>query len=258
LPPSVTPGPYVRTVDIPTDLALEIGQFAALSRWERAELGRALRRLGLSYGEIRELIPVPKGTLVDWCREIHLSEEQVALIKQRRGPREGPRDTQWKRRAEVEAIRAEARRFARDHLEDPVWTAGTVLYWGEGSKTTRRLELSNADPRALRFFMGWTARYLDTAPQFVAALNLHANNDARRARRWWERELGLAESEFTKTYIKPDGTGHRKNHLPNGVCRVRLRRGTDAFLRTMVWVDVVADAWAAPLSTDGLTSPPGR
>jgi hypothetical protein len=45
-----------------------VDSWDSLSRWERAELGRDLRRLGLSYGEIMELIPVKKSTLATWCR----------------------------------------------------------------------------------------------------------------------------------------------------------------------------------------------
>ena len=95
--------------------------WASLSRWERAEVGRDLRRQGLSYGEIMQLIPVPKGTLAGWCRDIELTP-----------------------------------------------------------------------------------------------------------------------AEFYKTFVKPAGTGHRKNTLPHGVCRVLVRRSTDAWLRTMEWVDVLA------------------
>ena len=233
-------------MEIPEDLGARIASFEQLGRWDRAELGRSLRRLGLSYGEIMDLIPVPKGTLAGWCREIRLNEDQVAAIKERCGPAVGPRDTQWRRRIEIEEIEAEARHFARDHLADPFWVAGTVLYWGEGSKTTRRLEVANSDPRALRLFIRWSRRYHDTEASFAAALNLHRNNDAGKALRFWQYELGLGREDFTKSYIKPEGTGHRKNHLPSGVCRVRLRRGTDAFLRTMAWIDVLAGAWATP------------
>jgi len=234
-------------MDVPAALASPIASFGSLGQWDRAELGRSLRRLGLSYGEIMELIPVPKGTLAGWCREIRLSDEQAAAIKQRTGSQRGvPRDTQRKRRWEIEQIRAEARRFALDHIGDPFWVAGTVLYWGEGSKTTRRLELANADPRALRLFMAWTLRYLDPRASFVAALNLHANNDEPAARSFWQKQLGVQPGDFTKSYVKPEGTGHRKNHLRHGVCRVRLRRGTDAFVRTMSWVELLAATWAVP------------
>lgn len=233
-------------MSIPGHLLEEIGRFDSLGRWDRAELGRSLRRLGMSYGEIMELIPVPKGTLAGWCREIQLTDEQMAALKERRGPGAGPRDTQWKRRLEVEQIQAEARTFALQNLSDAFWVAGTVLYWGEGSKTTRRLEIANSDPRTLRLFITWTRRYIDPGASFAAALNLHRNNNERQARLAWQFELGLEPSDFTRSYIKPEGTGHRKNHLTHGVCRLRLRKGTNAFLMTMEWIDVLAEAWAAP------------
>jgi len=233
-------------MDVPAELRSSIRRFGELGRWERAELGRSLRRLGLSYGEIQRLIPVPKGTLAGWCRGIHLTPLQIAALQERCGPAAGPRDTQWKRRQEIARIRAAAADYATAHIGDPFWVAGTVLYWGEGSKTTRKLELSNADPRALRLFMHWTRMYLDGQARFVAALNVHADNDEPAARLYWMQELGLTASDFTKSYVKPDGTGHRKNHLPWGVCRIRLRRGTDAFLQVMEWIDVLGREMGPP------------
>ena len=49
--------------DIPHRLIDRAAEWDDLHRWERSELGKALRRFGLTYGEIRSLIPVPKATL---------------------------------------------------------------------------------------------------------------------------------------------------------------------------------------------------
>lgn len=219
----------------PATLLAQAAGWEGLTRWERAELGRALRRLGWSYGEIRQLIPVPKGTLSNLCRDIRLSASQVQAIKARTDSRLGvPRDTQRKRRARIEQIRREAASEIGALVRDPFWVAGTMLYWGEGSKTSNGLALANTDPRACRLFIRWTRRYHDPAARFVLKLNLHADNDELAARRFWAAESGLgADAEYYRTFIKPDGTGHRKNHLPHGVCQVRLRRSTDAFHRTM-------------------------
>jgi len=214
----------------------------ALSRWERAEVGRALRGLGWSYGEIRELVDVPKATLAGWCRDIRLTDDQVAAMKDRGGSRRGvPRDTQRKRRVEIEHIRAEARAFAAAHLHDPLFVAGTVLYWGEGAKTSPRLSVTNADAAALRLFIRWVRRFHESEAAFVLALHLHEGNDDAAARRWWTEALDLADADFTRTFIKPAGTGHRKNHLRHGVCRVLLRRSADAWHATMAWIGVIAE-----------------
>jgi hypothetical protein len=209
----------------------------SLSRWERSELGRDLRRLGLSYGEIMDLIPVKKSTLATWCRDVKLTEEQVAALKVRRPPLPGiPRDTQRKRHREIEMIMAQASLEAIHLQDDPFWAMGVALYWGEGSKTSRRLEMAHSEPSALRLFIRWARRFHDPKANFAASLNLHFDNDESEARHFWSTELDIALGDFTKTFIKPDGTGHRKNHLATGVCRVTMRRSTDAFLRTITWI----------------------
>ena len=238
------------------DVTDSVAEWETLSRWERAQLGRALRRLGWSYGEIIKVIPVPKGTLANWCREIDLVDDQKQAIIDRTGSRRGvPRDTQRKRRAETNRIQEEAGKIARAHMDDPFWVAGTVMYWAEGNKVGRRLGLANSDPRALRLFVEWTRTYHSAEAEFVLKLNLHEGNDEAGARSFWEKTLGLTGVEFHRTFIKPEGTGHRKNHLGQGVCLVRVRRSTDALIRTLAWIDSLAGEWRLGRL---LTSPPGR
>ena len=230
--------------EAPVELLAAAARWQHLGAHERAELGRALRRLGWTYGEIRALVPVPQGTLAGWCRGITLSAEQVSAIRRRSAPRRGqPRDTQRGRRAEVARIREQARGSARAHLHDPLFVAGTVLYWGEGAKTKPRLALANADVRTIRLFVRWVERFHDPDARFVFALHLHEGNDEAAAMRWWSDMVGHRPMEFTKTFVKPAGTGHRKNRLPHGVCRVCMRRSADAWHRTMAWIDELAGAF---------------
>jgi hypothetical protein len=215
--------------------------YQSLSRWERSELGKALRRLGLSYGEIMDLIPVKKSTLATWCREVGLTTEQIEAIRERRAQEPGiPRNTQRKRHREIELIRAQAKLEAEHFVDDPHWVAGVALYWGEGFKTQAQLGMANSDPHALRLFMKW-ADHFHEPTGFRAKLNLHADNDEPAARNWWSRQLGLPLDDFDKSFIKPEGTGHRKNHLEYGVCLVSKRRCADAFHSTMAWVEFLQE-----------------
>jgi hypothetical protein len=215
-----------------------------LSRWERSELGKDMRRAGLSYSEIMGLVPVKKSTLATWCRDIDLTDKQIADIKVRNPSVPGtPRNTQRKRRRMIELIEAQASLEAIHLQDDPFWTMGVTLYWAEGSKTQRSLQLAHSEPEALRSFVRWCRKFHRSDAVFSAALNLHHNNDEPGARSWWSNQLEIDLDYFTKTFIKPDGTGHRKNHLPNGVARVTMRRSTDAFLTTMVWIDFLRDAY---------------
>ena len=213
-----------------------------MSRWERSELGRDLRRLGLSYGEIMDLIPVKKSTLATWCREVKLTDEQYAEIRERTyGSRLGiPVDTNWKRREEILRIREDARSQVPDLMKDPLWVAGTILYWAEGAKTRNHLRLNNTDPSALRLFLMWIRAFVDPDAQFSIQLHLHEGNDEAAARAHWVAETGLTEANFHQTFIKPAGTGHRKNHLAHGICTVRMRKPSNAWQTVMAWVDALA------------------
>jgi hypothetical protein len=139
----------------------------------------------------------------------------------------------------VERIRAEAEAAVPELIPDPRWLAGTVLYWAEGSKSNRSLEMTNSDPEVLRIFIAWARAYHRQDASFSMALHLHEGNDEPEARRHWRSELNLPEATFQKTFIKPKGTGHRKNHLAWGVCRVRMRECVDAFVTTMAWIEAL-------------------
>jgi len=216
--------------------------YESLSRWERSELGRELRRLGLSYGEIMELIPVKKSTLATWCRDVKLTTEQIKAIKKRRAPEPGiPRNTNRKRKAEIAELRAIARDLARELVHDPLWVAGLVLYWAEGAKTRNHMSMANTDPRALRLFIRWVRQYIAPEARFSIALHLHEGNDEDNARRHWREQTGLRQANFHKTFIKPKGTGHRKNHLKQGICTVKMRKPADAWNIVMEWIDFYTD-----------------
>lgn len=205
-----------------------VENWESLSRWEKSELGKDLRRLGLSYGEIMGLVPVKKSTLATWCRDVKLTDDQIAAIKERRAPQPGiPRDTQRKRRREVERIKEQAAAEVPQLIHDPLWLSGVILYWAEGSKTKNQLRMGNTDPRALRLFVSWVLAHIDQRAEFSIQLHLHEGNDEARAKEYWRHQTGLDSANFYKTFIKPKGTGHRKNHLPFGVCAVKVRRCSD-------------------------------
>jgi hypothetical protein len=241
--------------EVPDELLRQAEQWDELHRWERRELGRKLRRLGLTYSEIRELIPVPKSTLAYWCRSVELTPEQIAAIRERGHSQTGvPRDTQPHRRREIAAVRASARRSAPRLLEEPLFAAGAALYWAEGAKSCNDLAIANTDPALLLVFIRWVRTYLDPNAEFRLSLHLHAGNDEGAAQQFWRRESSLPSARFTKTYVKPEGTGHRRNRLEHGVCRVRVCRSTDFWHMTMEWIDSVRQHMVSPVAT--LT--PGR
>jgi hypothetical protein len=198
---------------------------------------------GPTYGEIMDLLPVAKGTLAGWCRDIRLTEDQIEAIKARVPSQKGvPRNTQRGRRAEIEAIRRRAALEGVKRVGDPFWIAGVVMYWAEGTKAKPRLELSNSDPRGLGLFVPGPGSSI--RPRQNSPWNCIFTKETMKVRRlFWASSLGLTAPRFYATFVKPAGTGHRKNRLVHGVCRVSMVKSADAFYRTMTWIDVVADLY---------------
>lgn len=180
-----------------------------------------MRRSGTNStdGEIRELIPVPKGVLSNWRHESRLSPKRVGAIHDRPGPgsRIGiPVNTQWRRRQDVERIRIDARMFAEPHTSDAFLVAGIALDGVTARRPARISPSVNAGPRALRPFISWARSCHSASTGFVLKINLHADNDEPVALVYWREATGPTDAEFYRTFVKPHGTGHRKNHLPMG------------------------------------------
>ncbi len=170
-------------IGVPQELQSRVGAWDSLSQWERSEIGRDLRRLGLSYGEIRQLIDVKKSTLATWCRGIDLSEVQKRAILLRTGSRRGDTGEHTAEAAmkQIKQLRKEARTQALTLIENAPWIAGVILYWAEGAKTNRRLEMAHTEPSALILYREWVREFHSPEAQFRASINLHADNDEPQA-----------------------------------------------------------------------------
>ena len=226
--------------EISGDMLAEASQWNDLHRRERKQLGMALRRLGLTYSEIQSVIPVPKSTLSNWCDAIPLTSERQTEVSALTGPksRRGTSvDTQWRRRIELKRVRQNATENFQRRFDDPLFIAGVSLYWAEGSKTTNDLSRTNPDPLLLTIFVDFVRSHLDPNASFALALHLHDGDNEQEAKAYWKDSLALPTSRFTKTFVKPSGTGHRKKKLPYGVCRVRIDKASNHWNTVMQWID---------------------
>lgn len=233
-------------IGIPKELLDRARRWAGLKRWERKELGQELRLLGLSYGEIQKLIPVSKGSLVPWCRDFPLTEDQQERIRSVSGNSALARAKagavlRQRNLERVAAIRTKARDEAQGFRDDPFWAAGVTAYWAEGSKRSNQLQFSNSDSNLVRFFIQWGKKYLDLKPErFTIALHLHNGQEETRRKNFWCQVTGLSIKQFRKSFIKPEGTGHRKNILYNGTAQVRVTRSVDSLHRVLGWIDAIS------------------
>lgn len=199
-----------------------------MKRWEVKERVKFLRRRGLSYNEIRKQVPIAKSTVSKWCKNITLTPEQLSaldaksrLAKYTAGLK-GAKSNQIKRAKEIQEIKTIAKSEISLLSKKEFKIAGLMLYWAEGHKSTF-VGISNSDPFLIRFMMKWF-RQICKIPnsKFRAQLHLHSGQDERQMKKYWSKITNIPLAQFIKSYIKKEGTGHRKNILYNGTIRINI------------------------------------
>jgi len=202
------------------------------------------RRQGLSYNEILQKVPVAKSSVSAWCREIKLTrkqEERIEIMHRKRSKlaaQKAGRILSKRRREEINKIKNLAKKEIRKLTRYQIKIIGTMIYWAEGAKTNG-VEITNSDPELIKFMIQWFNKIFKIPPHRLKAhLNIHADQDEQRAKKYWSEITKIPLSRFGKTYIKPQGTGHKKNILHNGVIKIRYH-SEDLRYRIMAWIEKI-------------------
>jgi len=164
----------------------------------------------LSYSQIRRKLGVPKSTLSGWLKDYPLTEEKIKEL-QRKGWEKNQAKIeryrnamQRKRELKSQEIYEQQKEKLANISQDACFTAGLMLYMGEGGKKDdSRITLANTDSRIIKFFIKWLSDFLDIPKEKLKAqLHLYPNMDLDREKKFWRDELGFTESQFYKPSIR--------------------------------------------------------
>jgi hypothetical protein len=202
---------------------------------------RLLRLQGLSFGEIRAVLSVAKSTLNGWLKDIELTDAQKRRLLERAATgREKARvrgawSNRQKRIQRIAETFASARREFLERLADPLFVAGVVLYWAEGSKTGPPFMFANSDPTAIRTMMQWLSAH-GSVPKgkIVGRVYVHRLYADCGFERFWEEATGLPASQFRKPVFKPTPHKVKKNPTYMGCCRLVVN-SSELFWRLRAW-----------------------
>lgn len=191
------------------------------------EKARFLRKKGRSYNDIKKELGLSKSTVSLWCRDIKLTNQQRDTLlhssKRMIAQRLGAKANHEKREKEIAFVRDVAKKEIVSLIPDSFQVAGAMLYWAEGTKT-QSTAVSNSDPRIIKFMVLWFNKFFQINPkQITAHLHIHYGNDENKIKKFWSTLTGIPLNNFGKSFIKPVGTGHRTNILPNGVIKIRVK-----------------------------------
>jgi DNA-binding transcriptional MerR regulator len=217
------------------------------SKFEERDKTQNLRRQGLSFREIREIVPVSKSSLSAWLRYLPLSTEEERQLEDRAkrnidGGRERAAVSNRKKRiAREDVAKKEASVIFEKFKNDPFFVLGISLYWAEGAKRTSTFCFVNSDVSMVRFMIFWLDKYLNI-PKNKVFLRLHSHEDFKTENYelFWSDSLQIPMSQFRKTSYKPNKHGvFKKNPNYKGCMRLDVGGGMPMLRKVLFLVEAL-------------------
>lgn len=191
-----------------------------------------LRKQGRTFNEILREIPVSKGSLSYWLRDIVLTPGQLARIQYRNDLIKAKFiefNESKKRRSEdkKKEIIDKAIREIDSITVKELKLIGIALYWGEGYKgpACSGAEFTNTDPAMIKLMTRWFKEICHVQEnRFRIRIQLHNASGADKSKEYWSKITGIPKTQFTKPYIKISPTSKKKsgNLAPYGICSIRV------------------------------------
>lgn len=205
----------------------------------------SLRKQGKSYQQIKTELGVPMSTLSDWFSKQDWSKEIVndLSLKTIEESKIRIEDLNKIRGENLQKLYDEARIEAIQDFEtlknNPLFISGISIYWGEGDKASRNgFRICNTDPKMIRLFIRFL---IDLCGLDIKRLKiwllLYPDLDDLVCKKFWKKETGLIDSNFTKS-ITIQGR-HKTNRLSYGVANISY---SSRYLKEkmLIWIDLLS------------------
>ncbi len=201
-----------------------------------------LRRKGFSYKEIKKLTGISVSTLSDWfknedwskdvteknnSKHMKISRDRILKMNESRDLALGRKYKDMEDEAVVEY---------KMYKSEPLFTAGLMLYAGEGDKATKGIiRLSNIDFGIHRVFIRFLSKFMGIDNKRLrCGLLLYPDLDIVICKDRWSKELGIPISQFHKPQIIQGR--HKTKRLHFGVGSIIF---SSSFLKKklLLWIE---------------------
>lgn len=180
----------------------------------------------MSYAAISKKLQIPKTTLSEWFSKEGWSQEIRQKLTEAATAESTVRiQALDKVRGEhLKKIYEEAREEAETEFATlkyhPLFIAGMMLFWGEGTKAAKsQVCLSNADPEMIKLYLAFLTKACQIPEEKIRiALLAYPDLDETSLRRFWSFASGVPLSRFHKTVVIQGK--HKTRRLASGVCTV--------------------------------------
>lgn len=209
-----------------------------------------LRKKGYSYRDILSEMRVAKSSLSLWLKDLPLTDEEKAFLKNRRrsnisrGRIRSGAALRRRRMDRENIILNEAKAEFIKFCEDPLFYIGVSLYWAEGSKRNNGFGFTNSDGEMQKVMISWIEKYLKV-PRNLLQLRLYTHKPFAHEHQeeYWQNQLGVDLSQFRKTVYKPTGLLVKKRPAYKGCLRIITPEGRKNLLKMLFWQQMLIDKY---------------
>jgi hypothetical protein len=203
---------------------------------ETHEKANDLRKNGHSIKSIARDLNVGVGTISEWVRDIYISSADKKRLY-RRCHIAAMSAVRKLREARDEKYKGEAKELWEKFRTQPLFILGIGLYWGEGTKATKILKLSNSDPLLHDVWLRWCKTYIPHV-NIRADLIIHDNSNPKLAIKYWKKRLGLCCSISVSIAVSRASQHIKaKKKLPYGTLSISAGKGSaEQHVKMMEWI----------------------
>ena len=188
-----------------------------------------LRKAGKSYNDISRELNISKSTIHYWFKNNPWSEEikrdliRKAQIKSLGNLRVMAVSSKLKWNKLHEQYRIKAKEEFVYLKNNSLFTAGLMLYWGEGDKSFKNssVRMCNSDPEIIRIFYLFLSKILSVPSEKIAfRLTLYPDLKEGYYNALWSKMLAVPLLHFRKAAVIQGR--HPTKRLSYGVCSVEV------------------------------------
>jgi hypothetical protein len=203
-----------------------------------------LRKSGKSYSHICKALGIPKSTLSEWFsnEEWSLAIYQNLESKNRITARGKIKSLNAHRQIKLERqyveVEQEAQKEFARYKRNPLFIAGTMLYWGEGYKKFEngQVRVANTDPHIIKVFRNFLTTFGGYSIERIKGwILIYPDLKTQPCISYWSRETGILRSNFVKPTVIQGR--HKTNRLSYGTCTIYV---SDKCLKKKIlkWIEL--------------------
>jgi len=141
-------------------------------------------------------------------------------------------------------VRKKAKEDFERFKDEALFTAGIMLYYGEGRKITAKsneLGLTNAEPSLLQIYCNFVRRYFEVNEKKIhARVFLYPDLDVKKVHSFWSQVLNIPLKQFIKHTLLESRSNLTTNKLPYGTCCVYVS-SRDMCDTMQVWINKLVE-----------------